>query len=390
MRKGNILDMPIWLALSALLFFGIHLVPSDAVSKTTALGKRDQIKELESKITREKQKLKTFNYHEMGLLDQLSQLEREVDDKRRAVDELKIKVRRAKSNIKRLELKLPILQKSLADAEARGAKRLVALYKYARKGYVKILADSSNLDDFWQRLKYLRAIMETDREELEKLAEEERGYKDELARVKEQIVLKEASRDEERARLSSLRKDLEKKVIRLMKVHKEKEYYETAVKELELAAKDLRKTLLNIEKKSTSSKIFFSRFARSKGRLPFPLKGTVVRAGKGLRVKRLNSRQGIFIEGSSDAKVKAVFPGRVEFSGRLKGYGEVIIINHGSRFFTISARFLQRKKAEGDLVEADEVIGLVGGAGSSNRGRLYFEIRKGDKHLDPLRWLKAR
>jgi septal ring factor EnvC (AmiA/AmiB activator) len=99
-------------------------------------------------------------------------------------------------------------------------------------------------------------------------------------------------------------------------------------------------------------------------------------------------QKGIFIEGASDAVVKAVFPGRVDFSGRLKGYGEVVIINHGSRFFTISAQLSQRKKKEGDVLEEGETIGLVGINGSSKGGRLYFEIRRAEKNLDPLKWLK--
>ena len=103
--------------------------------------------------------------------------------------------------------------------------------------------------------------------------------------------------------------------------------------------------------------------------------------------KQLN--KGIFIAGISDHKVKAIFPGRVDFSGKLKGYGEVVIINHGSRFFTISAHISRLKKKEGDVVEKGEVIGFLKPSGPSKEARLYFEIRKGGKSLDPLKWLKA-
>jgi len=97
----------------------------------------------------------------------------------------------------------------------------------------------------------------------------------------------------------------------------------------------------------------------------------------------------VFIE-SSDTDVKAVFPGRVDFSGQLKGYGEIIIINHGSRYFTISAQLYQRTKEEGDEVDSGEVIGFVSQSGSSKKTRVYFEIRKAGKSLNPLSWLKKR
>jgi septal ring factor EnvC (AmiA/AmiB activator) len=87
--------------------------------------------------------------------------------------------------------------------------------------------------------------------------------------------------------------------------------------------------------------------------------------------------------------VKAVYAGRVDFSGSLKGYGEVVVINHGARYFTVSAQLAQRKKGEGEMVTAGEVIGALGKGTSAKDSRLYFEIRKGGGNLDPLRWLKV-
>jgi len=175
-----------------------------------------------------------------------------------------------------------------------------------------------------------------------------------------------------------------------MKTHKEKEFYETAVKELQLAAKNLKQALVKIEKKETYKALRSSRFSDSKGKLPFPLKGRIIKADKLSDSKSKLLNKGIFIAGVSDSKVKAVFPGRVDFSGRLKGYGEVIIINHGSRFFTISAQISSRKKQEGDVVAKGEVIGFVKRSGPSKESRLYFEIRKAGKSLDPLKWLKTK
>jgi len=89
------------------------------------------------------------------------------------------------------------------------------------------------------------------------------------------------------------------------------------------------------------------------------------------------------------AEVKAVFSGRVDFSGQLKGYGEVIVINHGSRFFTISAYLLQRDKEEGEKVSEGEVIGQMGRTGLLTGPGLYFEIREKGIPLEPLDWLEV-
>ena len=102
-----------------------------------------------------------------------------------------------------------------------------------------------------------------------------------------------------------------------------------------------------------------------------------------------DTHKGIFIKGPIGAEVKAIFPGRVDFSGWLKGYGQIIVINHGSRFFTLSAQLSERDKEKGDMVKKGDVIGLLGQTGSSLGPSLYFEIRRRGENLNPFDWLKV-
>jgi septal ring factor EnvC (AmiA/AmiB activator) len=84
-----------------------------------------------------------------------------------------------------------------------------------------------------------------------------------------------------------------------------------------------------------------------------------------------------------------VFPGRIEFSGNLKGYGEIVVINHGSRYFTVTAYLERRKGEEGKIVKAGEIIGTIGKDDSPSGRRVYFEVRRGGTNLDPAEWLKV-
>jgi septal ring factor EnvC (AmiA/AmiB activator) len=102
-----------------------------------------------------------------------------------------------------------------------------------------------------------------------------------------------------------------------------------------------------------------------------------------------NTHKGLFIQGALLEEVKSIFAGRVDFSGRLRGYGETVIINHGSRYFTISAYLAERHSKEGDMVKRGDIIGLLGDAGPSEKPQLYFEIRRAGTPLDPLRWVKV-
>ena len=388
MRKKIILTSFLWLIILVPLIFEIYLVSAIASSPPSE-DRQKRIKEIESKLSDEEQKLKAFDSQEKDLLAQLAHLEQEVAEARLSVHKVKESIRLEKIEMEKLKSRLANSERRLQDVETQVAKRLAALYKYARKGYVKILTDARDLGQFWQRVMYLKVIMKEDQLILEKLTQQKRKEEKQVARIKQELDQKQLSYEGNKIRLSSLEKDLEKKVIRLMKVHKEKEFYETAVKELQVAAKNLKQTISNIEKKDNHLNSMLSRFEDSKGQLPFPLEGKVIKAEKLSASRSRYLHKGIFIECDSGAEVKAVFPGRVDFSGKLKGYGEVIIINHGSRFFTISAHFSHRIKEKGDLVEAGEVIGFVGPNGSSKAARLYFEIRRAGASLDPLSWLRV-
>ena len=387
MRKETLAILNKVRACSVFLLFYFFLLSFITFCVSTGSANQDQIDIIESNLTRERQKYEKFDLREKDLLSQVAELEHEVSGKRSDIAALEKKIRQDKGEIKKLEKKHTSLEKVLHDTEIKAGKRFVALYKYAKNGYFNTLTDVLELDQLWQRVKYLRAVSEQDLNELTIMAEECLKYKRSISQVTEKIAKKEKTKKKENAQLGALREDLEENVIRLMRIHKEKEFYETAVNELQLAALDLKQTFSKIEKKEQYQTTWFSHFADAKHKLPFPLKGKLIRGDKLLGSKNLNFCHGIFIDGS-DPEVRAVFAGRVDFSGQLKGYGEMVIINHGSRYFTISAQLSKRIKEEGEQVKSGEVIGLVGRNGSLKKVRVYFEIRKSGKSLDPLVWLK--
>ncbi len=352
--------------------------------------KERQIRQIETDLSREKEKFLKYGKEEKSLLGQLSNLEQEIVEKKRVLKELKGKIELRKVELKKQQEILSQLDHSLKKIEDRLGKRIVAFYKYAKRGYVQLLAASRDLDQLRKRMKYLKVIMNEDQRLLHQMESIQIRYKQQISLIKEKLTVIDSMEKAENDRLSSIKNDLDKKVILLMKIHKEKEFYETAVKELQFAAQNLKDTLLNLDSDQEKKKELPSDFAGSKGKLPLPFDGKIVKNNKLLGMNIANTNKGIYIEGPSGAEVKVTFPGRVDFSGWLKGYGQIIVINHGARFFTISAHLSQRKREDGDMVRRGEVIGLLGQTGALAGGpSLYFEIRRGGVNLDPLEWLKV-
>lgn len=116
----------------------------------------------------------------------------------------------------------------------------------------------------------------------------------------------------------------------------------------------------------------------------WPLVGEIVR---GFSSDPNSRHDGIDIAAPFGAPIKAAARGKVAFSGELRGYGKVVILEHEGGFYTIYAHNLINLVEEDQWVEEGQVIAHVGRSGNAKGAHLHFEIRKGPKPLDPMKFL---
>jgi len=371
------------LLLFPLAFQGLFQ-PVLSAARGQSSEKREQIERIEEDLSREREQYLKFREKEKELLYSLTAVEKEIEDKQGALREIEARTARVKRELVEGQGELGKLENALSDVEGRLGLRLDAFYRYARRGYARLFTSAEGLGTLRKRIKYLKAVMKDDLELLQAMAELQQKYRREIAGVKERLALLERLEKAESSHLAALKEDIDRRVVLLMRIHREKEFYNTAVKELELAAQNLRATLLGLEKVGEAKPVPLpARFDEAQGKLPLPLSGRIIRDGGP------NGPKGILIEAPSGSEVKAVFPGRVEFSGTLKGYGQVIVINHGARYFTVSAQLGKRTRQTGEEVRAGEVIGALAETLPPQTAQLYFEIRMGVGNEDPLNWLKV-
>ncbi|MCF8063507.1 MAG: peptidoglycan DD-metalloendopeptidase family protein [Deltaproteobacteria bacterium] len=351
--------------------------------------KDDQIRKIEEELSREREQYVKFDVKEKNLLGQLSEIEKRIAEKRDLLASIreKVQVQRSELDVKRRELER--LEIEAGDVRSRLGSRVVAYYKYARRGYVKLLATARDLDELRKRMYYLRIIMERDRVLLQRMLGVLTEHRMQVQAVDEKLQVVTRLDQEESEQLEMMKEELEKKVLLLMKIHREKEFYETAVQELQSAARSLKETLAGLDREPVRTVELSSDFVDFKGKLQLPFEGEVIENYHPLGTGPVLTHRGIFIQGESGGAVRAVYDGRVDYSGWLKGYGQIIIINHGSRYFSVCAHLSERKVEEGDLVRTEDVIGLAGESGSLSGPGLYFELREAGESLDPMAWLKV-
>jgi septal ring factor EnvC (AmiA/AmiB activator) len=360
---GNILF------LSSVLFkVGAFTGPLPACAEPAFESSQAEIRKVEAQLSTEREKLRSLGHRERDMLAELTLLEAEVAEKRGAVNDLSEKIRHANAEVDALRRTLLNLRQSSMESQNKISKRLVEFYKHARNGYVKALTDIMDITDFLRRAKYVSIVMAQDRANLVRAAEEAKAHQNKISKTEVRMSEVEDRNRKEEACLVSLKKELEKKVLLLVKIHEEKKFYETEVQELENSSEGLKQTLIDIEKKDAYETTRPFPFEEFKGKLPYPMRGKVLNGQDLVETFGPGTFKGIIIEGPSSSDVMAIFPGRVAFSGTLKGYGELVIINHGSRFFTVSAHLTKRNKIEGEIVKEGDVVGRVGGNGFSEGG----------------------
>lgn len=134
-----------------------------------------------------------------------------------------------------------------------------------------------------------------------------------------------------------------------------------------------------------------SGFAALRGHLPLPVEGTVeVGFGKVINPKfnTVTVQKGWDIRAPKGGIVRAVANGQVVHAGWLRGYGNVLILDHGDGFHTLLAHLDSFSRAVGEPVRAGEPIAEVGDSGSFKGDYLYFEIRQDGEAVDPSAWVR--
>lgn len=129
-------------------------------------------------------------------------------------------------------------------------------------------------------------------------------------------------------------------------------------------------------------------FAQLRGKMRFPVRGELVGRFGAPRAEGGTTWRGVFIRAAGGSQVRAVAAGEVVFSDWLRGYGNLIIVDHGGDYLTIYGNNDALLKELGDDITGGDAIASVGASGGGSESGLYFEIRHRGQPLDPLKWVQ--
>ena len=334
--------------------------------------------------------LSKANSEKSGLVRELAKQEKQINQLSRDIRSSKRAITNGQASLKALNIQLKQQQQTIRQQQAFLMEELRALYMQGSQPALKQLLDSNNpleLSRFIAYFSYLNdarshsidefkealtALEKTERDILKRqksLNDQKRNLEAKHKTLNKQSALRQTT-------LNQLRNQITNKSLELSALKENQTRLEQLLREVERAVADFDLTIDNIP------------FQQQKAKLIWPSRGKVLEKF-GVRVAqgKLKSN-GIRIATKEDGFVKSVHDGRVIFSDWLRGFGLLLIIDHGDDYMSLYGNNKTLIKETGDWITGGEVIAHTRSSGSSKESGLYFEIRYKGKPKNPLKWLK--
>lgn len=147
-------------------------------------------------------------------------------------------------------------------------------------------------------------------------------------------------------------------------------------------------TSSRINNKLPDASIANAPFVTLKGKLNLPVRGKLVHTFGGQRTGKQLTWKGVFIQSIEGSEVRAISAGKVIFADWLRGFGNLIIVDHGNNYMSLYGNNATLHKQTGDTLRGGETIATVGNSSGNLDSGLYFELRHQGKPFDPLTWIK--
>lgn len=385
-----------------LISCGISLAQTEDLDKSINTQSK-KLKEIRKEIDRLNSRINKTQKDEKATLRQIQNLDKQIAMITQLKRELQKERRLKESQINLLSETIQTTDEKIRVMKERAAKRAVRAYKLGHNRDIDLLLTSGDIHQALRRSNYLSAINAAELEtlhELQSMIRNNRSDQNNLARRLGEV--KRNIREEEQAsrKISSQQK---KKASKLNSLKRDRKSMQQQVKTKQAAAKKIQSMIDDFEKQKQeilrdlaerwgmTPEQAAQEFAKSKGKISWPVQGTLVgRFGphKNEKLGTITHNPGIDIKAPKGRNVKAVMPGKVIAITWIPGYGNTIIVGHGSSYYTVYAHIDNIQVNMNGYVLRDQVIAKVSDTGSLDGARLHFEVWRGKDKVDPLKWLK--
>lgn len=331
--------------------------------------------------------LQQSTQEEQALLEKLRLLNEDLAAHQRKLDDLKAKIDEQERILTAKEQEMALIMRQNEALRNHLIKRLKAYYLRGNTGFFDVTFSGRTLPELLLAQDAFRSLVTYDQE----LFKTYRESIIDIERIKqakqlEKTVLTQFYGDADTENAALAKTAAEQQEL-LQKVQAQKGLYQMALREMRKAESEMAAAIQR--QPSGTPTRSATTILQLKGQLPPPLWGEVVRRFRqGGDDEDATFANGITIKTPPKSEVYAVHDGTVLFAGTMRGYGNVVIIDHRNHYFSVSARLDQLRVRQDTTITKGQMIGTSGRNSDRPAEGLYFEIRHEAEAEDPLLWLR--
>ncbi|MFA5626347.1 MAG: peptidoglycan DD-metalloendopeptidase family protein [Thiohalomonadaceae bacterium] len=378
------------LLLLLLLLPGLSLAAGSTQQAPKRHAKEAELQQLRERITVLRGELNKVRSRYDALRDELRGVEESVAQANKDLRQLDVQLNTQTRRLDDLQKRRKDLQGSIAMQRQQLAQQIRAAYVMGRQEYLKILLNQENPATLGRALTYYDYLNRARAKRITTMLAAVQQLEDVQQEIEFENQRLGQIRDEQRQHQAKLKKTLATRSDLLAELKQEMNSKDQRLKgmladerELEKLIMALAQALGDIPPEAGNQQLF----AKLRGKLPWPVQGRIVASYGSPRLGNI-VWQGVLLGANEGLPVRAVFHGRVAFADWLRGFGYLMILDHGDGYMSLYGNNQSLHKEVGDWVAAGETIASVGASGSDNRTGVYFEIRRKGKPQDPTRWCR--
>ncbi|MCE5201905.1 MAG: peptidoglycan DD-metalloendopeptidase family protein [Synergistaceae bacterium] len=370
---------------------------TSAADLDSQIKKQEQeYQKIQKRISLTNKKIKETSKKERDVSSQIEELSQKITVTQQKVNVVTLHIKKVQRNIVKLSNEIADTNKGIREAQELLGKRLVSIYKYGGVTEFTLLLSSQGAEDALSNTYLLGRIAEQDQALINDLTAQKKKLSETQQELKEQQARLQSRGKELKQQHTELRSASDERNLLLSKVRRDKALYMAEQEELLRASKELQSTVkrllaekrrLNQARNPGKKETVYYRG----GRLAWPVHGNIT-SSFGTRIhpvfKTKITHTGIDISAPKGAPVRAADAGEILYTGWMRGYGQVVIIDHGGNLTTVYAHLSGIDCVEDAKVQRGTVIGRVGSTGIATGNHLHFEVRANGDAVNPMRYLQ--
>lgn len=353
----------------------------------TLNNKTNELSQLKNQITQLKNTINTDKQTQQKLESDLRNTEIKIGDLSQETSKLSTAIRFEQEQLVKLKISQQTIHKKLVEENAALSEQLRAAYQLRLSGSMTVLFNQDNPNTIQRYLTYYKYITQARLQLIQHIEETLASLKKVmLSIITSQQHLKNLL-DEKQLEQKQQQLAQNQRQLLLDDLHRDAQTHQQRLTSMVVNQHELQKIITQLQNRLNHAQANTT-FQSWRGKLNWPVKGPVIANFDSLLDVGNQHSSGMLIQADAGTPIQAIYAGKIIFANWLRGFGLLIIIDHGNNYMSLYGRNRALYVKLGDHVNTGDMIATIGNSGGFDKTSLYFEIRHNGIPINPNSWCR--